>query len=252
MQGRMWSRWCWGTLPMTLIKAEVRACWCDFVVRLSVCLVCDARRNLAMHAANSLCRAIPCHAVPCQHRPAPCPLTDPALTASHAAGDPGFARAQRAHLRRQQQDQGTLGDALKVSAREKNGFARAAGMLWHQQQDRLWLLMLSCITRTCRWRQHYDCALTLSLCIAGPGKVRSARGGAQRGGRPDRALSPAQRDGGEMRACRLEVRGRLGRLEVRGGLGSLGKPGWLAWKGRGAPSECAGFVGGRPAIAPGQ
>ncbi|KAI7837589.1 hypothetical protein COHA_008602 [Chlorella ohadii] len=39
---------------------------------------------------------------------------DPALTTSHTAGDPGFARAQRAHLRRQQQDQGALADALRA------------------------------------------------------------------------------------------------------------------------------------------
>lgn len=43
------------------------------------------------------------------------PHADPALTTSHTAGDPGFARAQRAHLRRQQQDQGALADALRVS-----------------------------------------------------------------------------------------------------------------------------------------
>jgi CD2 antigen cytoplasmic tail-binding protein 2 len=50
--------------------------------------------------------------------PSPTPtiplLSDPALTASHMAGDPGFARAQRAHLRRQQQDQGALKDALRA------------------------------------------------------------------------------------------------------------------------------------------
>ncbi|PSC75164.1 CD2-binding family [Micractinium conductrix] len=39
---------------------------------------------------------------------------DPALTASHAAADPGFARVQRALLRRRQQEQGALGEALKA------------------------------------------------------------------------------------------------------------------------------------------
>lgn len=40
--------------------------------------------------------------------------TDPALTVSHAAADPGFARAQRTVLRRQRREQGVLREALQV------------------------------------------------------------------------------------------------------------------------------------------
>ncbi|EFN59969.1 hypothetical protein CHLNCDRAFT_133077 [Chlorella variabilis] len=40
--------------------------------------------------------------------------SNPALSASHAASDPGFARAQRALLRQSRQQQGTLGEALRA------------------------------------------------------------------------------------------------------------------------------------------
>ncbi|KAL4428719.1 hypothetical protein ABPG77_009825, partial [Micractinium sp. CCAP 211/92] len=38
----------------------------------------------------------------------------PGRTAGHLAANPGFARAQRAHLRQQQQDQGALAEALQA------------------------------------------------------------------------------------------------------------------------------------------